>query len=280
MHCSGWQKAELNLRVRRFETFPCPTAGTNGDERLIDRPRRTLFVDIGMGKSCKPRLLVWFESEISGDRDHREEDKKNANEVAQRDSADEKQRQQDRNPDERYPQIRLKHNQETGCAGDGAANEQTKHRMHLLELAEKQREHHDPGDHRELRRLEIDRANMEPAARTVNLGAHDLCQDEANDAEKIERQRAPTDPVVIHQTANHERKKPDQHPLRLFPPKIRRHRIFAHVSRAVDRDNAENGEREHDDQEQPVEAEQLSKKRRHVDLSWRENQSISSITSA
>ena len=48
------------------------------------------------------------------------------------------------------------------------------HRMHLAELAQEKREHHDPGNDRQLRRLKIDRPKVEPAARSV-----DFCPDES-----------------------------------------------------------------------------------------------------
>ena len=60
--------------------------------------------------------------------------------------------------------------------------------------------------------------------------------------------------------------KTDDDPLRLLAPEFRRHRVFAHVSGAVNGNDAEDGEGQHHDQEQPVEPEKLSKKRRHVDL--------------
>jgi hypothetical protein len=66
----------------------------------------------------------------------------------------------------------------------------------------------------------------------------------------------------------------NEDPLRLFSPKIRRYRIFAHVSRAVDRYDAENGQRQHDNQKQPVEPKQLSKKWRHVELIQRKSRPI------
>ncbi len=61
-------------------------------------------------------------------------------------------------------------------------------------------------------------------------------------------------------------KKPDHDPVGLFSPEICRHRIFTHVGRAIDGDNAENGQREHHQEEEPVEAEQFSQERSHVDL--------------
>jgi len=60
VHRSSRQKPELDLRVRRLETFAGPTSGTDGDERLVDRPRGTLLVDIGMDKGRESLLLIRF----------------------------------------------------------------------------------------------------------------------------------------------------------------------------------------------------------------------------
>src|SRR5207253_6523083 len=80
--CSRGQKAELDLGVGCLKTFSRPTAGSNGDKRLIDRPRRTLFVDVGMGKSGESRLLIWFKHEIRRDRNHSEKNQQNTNQVS------------------------------------------------------------------------------------------------------------------------------------------------------------------------------------------------------
>src|SRR5437868_9906564 len=109
---------------------------------------------------------------------------------------------------------------------------------------------------------------MEPAARAVNFLSHELGEDEKENAGEIHRQRAPPNPPVINQTRQHEGEKPHDYPVSLLPPEIGSHRIFAHIGRAVDGDDAEYSERQHNNQEQPVEAEQLSEKRGHVDLVW------------
>ena len=40
VHRGGGKKAQLDLRVRRLKTFAGPAAGTDRNERLIDRPGR------------------------------------------------------------------------------------------------------------------------------------------------------------------------------------------------------------------------------------------------
>src|SRR5436853_1128207 len=124
--------------------------------------------------------------------------------------------------------------------------------MHLLELAEKKREHHYAGDDRELGWLKVERTNMEPAARTIDFGAHDFREDKKEDAQNVHRKSAPTDPVVVDQAGDHESEESDGYPLGLFPPEFSRNWIFAHVGRAVDRDDAKNRERQHDDEQQPI----------------------------
>ncbi len=57
--------------------------------------------------------------------------------------------------------------------------------------------------------------------------------------------RAPADPAVIDQARDHEREEADRHPIRLFSPELRGHGSCAHVGRAVDGDDAEDGQRKH-----------------------------------
>ena len=187
VHGCRRQKPELDLRIRRFKTFSRPTTGSDGDERLVDRPRGALFINVGMSKGGEPRLLIRFKHEIRRDWDHREQDEQNANQVAQRHSADKEQRQQHRHPDDHFTQVRLHQNQKARCTGDGAAHEQTQHRMHLFELTEEQGEHHDSGDDCELGRLKINRTEMEPAASAVNLLTHKLGQDQKEYAGEVHR---------------------------------------------------------------------------------------------
>src|SRR5262249_11890767 len=114
--------------------------------------------------------------------------------------------------------------------------------------------------------LKIQRADVEPAPSAVHFCPHDFRQNETDDTEQVHRERTPPDPVVVDQAGDHEGKETDYDPLRLFTPEFRRHRIFAHIGLAVDGYNTENVERKHDDKQQPIEAEQLSKERRHVGL--------------
>ena len=80
-------------------------------------------------------------------------------------------RQQHRHPNDDFTQIRLHQDEQTGRPGDRSAEQQPKHRMHFAKLGQKQRQHHDPRDNRKLRRLKIDRPQMQPTARPVNLRA-------------------------------------------------------------------------------------------------------------
>ena len=105
---------------------------------------------------------------------------------------------------------------------------------------------------------------MEPAARAVNFLAHELGQDQEEDAAHIHRQSAPPDPPVVHQAGEHEGKKTDDHPVGLLAPEIRRHRIFAHIGCAVDGNHAKDRQGEHEDEQEPVEAEQFPQKWSHV----------------
>ena len=68
----------------------------------------------------------------------------------------------------------------------------------------------------------------------------------------------------MDQTCHHKREHTDSHPIRLLSPEIRCVCIAATGSRAVNRDNTKNGEREHCQQQQPVLSEELSQKRRHT----------------
>ena len=118
--------------------------------------------------------------------------------------ADEKHRQQNRPPDDAFAQIGLHQNEKARRADDGAAQKQPQHRMHLPKLTQEKRQHHDARDHRELRRLEIDRPEMEPAARAVDLRADEFGQDQEEKPGQIHRQRAPPDPAIVDQARDHE----------------------------------------------------------------------------
>src|SRR3979411_727767 len=58
VHGGGGEKAEFDLRIRRFETFARPAARADGNEGLSDRPRRALLIDIGMKKRRDTFLLI------------------------------------------------------------------------------------------------------------------------------------------------------------------------------------------------------------------------------
>src|SRR5205085_9380552 len=112
------------------------------------------------------------------DRNEGDHDQYNTDEIADRHSADKKQSHQHRGPDDDFTEIGLQENKQTRGAHNDAAEEQAEHGMHFLELAEKKREHHDPGDHGQLRRLKINRSEMQPAARAINFLAHKFGHDQ------------------------------------------------------------------------------------------------------
>src|SRR5207249_7039176 len=97
---------------------------------------------------------------------------------------------------------------------------QTQHGMHLPELAEKKRQHHDAGDDSELRGLEVYRTEMEPAARAIYFLADEFRQDQKSEAGEVHWQRAPADPAVIDQTGDDKSEKSDHDPVGLFAPEF------------------------------------------------------------
>jgi len=68
----------------------------------------------------------------------------------------------------------------------------------------------------------------------------------------------------VDQTRHHKCEDTDSYPVRLLSPEIRCERIRARRSRAIDRYDPKDGEREHGHEQKPVLAEQLSQKRRHA----------------
>src|SRR4029077_12622509 len=112
--------------------------------------------------------------------------------------------------------------------------------MHLLELTEEQRQHHDSSNNCKLRGLEVNWPEMEPTAGAINFLAHELRQDEKENARHVHRKRTPSNPPVIDQAGNHKGKEAHYDPVRLLPPKISRDRVFAHISGAVDGDHPKN----------------------------------------
>src|SRR5947209_5839748 len=99
---------------------------------------------------------------------------------------------------------------------------------------------------------------MQPATRPINFGSDKLGQDQKDNAREVHRQRAPTDPTVMNQTGHHERKDTDGHPIRLLSPEIGCVRVTAAGSRAIDRYDSKDSEREHGHEQKPVLAKQLS----------------------
>jgi hypothetical protein len=211
--------------------------------------------------------VVRFQAEIDRDRDESGDDENDADQVTQRQAADEKQREQDRAPDDGFAKIGLQHDQQTGRADDHAAQEELQHRVHVAKLvmAEKEREHHDARNDGELGRLKIDRSDMQPTARPVNFRADEFRQDEEDDSREIHRERAPTDPSIIDQAGDHEREKPDGDPVGLLAPKFLRDGVLPHVGGTVNSDDAEDAEREHRQEQHPVQAEQFSQQWSHRD---------------
>src|ERR1041385_4860331 len=170
------EEAKLDLRVWRFEFFARPTARADGNERLINCPGGTLRVDVRVSEGRDPLVLVWLESEIDRDRNKSDSDENDANQIAQWETADEPQRQKDRNPNDDFAKIGLHQNEQAGRSRNRSREQQPQHRMHLAKLSQEYRQNHYPGDNRKLRRLKIDRPQMQPTARPVNLGADKLCQ--------------------------------------------------------------------------------------------------------
>ena len=89
VHSRRGQKAKLDLGIWRFESFSRPSARPNCNERLIDRPSCTLFVDIGVCKGSDPLLLVRFQTQVDRDRNKSDADKNDANQIAQGKARDE-----------------------------------------------------------------------------------------------------------------------------------------------------------------------------------------------
>ena len=84
VHGRGRKKAKLDLGVWRLKSFSRPAARTDGDERLINCPGGPLFVDIGIDERGDSLLLVRFHTEVGCNRNKRDADEDNANQIAQR----------------------------------------------------------------------------------------------------------------------------------------------------------------------------------------------------
>src|SRR2546423_8112293 len=167
MHGSSRKKTEFYLSIRRFKSLTRPTAGADGNKRLIDRPRRASRIDLWMHKRGEPLLLICLQAKVCGQGNRSRNNEQYANQIAKRYSADEEQCQQDWPPNNTFPQVRLHQNEKTGRANNYAAKQETNHWVHLAELTKKQSQHHNAADDRQLRRLEINRSQMKPAARPI-----------------------------------------------------------------------------------------------------------------
>ena len=78
VHGGSGQEAEFDLRVRRLESFAGPAAGSDRNERLIDRPGDALLIDIGMKKGGDALLLIRLQAKIYRERDDGDDDQNDA----------------------------------------------------------------------------------------------------------------------------------------------------------------------------------------------------------
>ena len=122
----------------------------------------------------------------------------------------------------------------------------------------------DTGNDGKLGGLELDGTKAKPAARTIEFFPDHEREHQKEEGGKIHRQGSPADPSVVCETSNQEDYQADGNPTGLFAPHIVVGGGFAHVGAAVDGDDAEGGEGEHDDEEHPVHAEEFAEQRGHA----------------
>src|SRR5437879_13905014 len=101
---------------------------------------------------------------------------------------------------------------------------------------------------------------MEPAARAVDFLADELGQNQKDDAERVQRQRAPSDPAVINQAREHESEKSAQDPVRLLARKLCPPWILAPISRPCASTSAEDRQPKPADESDPVHPHRLTRK--------------------
>ena len=88
-----------------------------------------------MRKGSDPLLLIWLKAEIDRDRNKSDCDENDANQIAQRQSADEPQREEHRNPNDDLAQVGLHQDEQAGRTGNRSREQQPQHRMHLAKLS-------------------------------------------------------------------------------------------------------------------------------------------------
>ena len=78
VHGCSRKEAKFDLCIWRLEALARPTARSDSDKRLVDRPGGALFVNIGMRERSDPLLLIRFKTKIDGDRDESDSDEDQA----------------------------------------------------------------------------------------------------------------------------------------------------------------------------------------------------------
>ncbi len=253
------QEAQLVERVRRLEPLPGESARSNGDERLVDGPAGILGIAAGVEEREDTVLLISLQAKVHDERHHGDAKQDEADKIALRDATDEEHAKHHRDPDQRGAEVRLDQNQDPRRADDRAARDQPKERMQVLELAEEQRQDQDAGQQGQLRGLEVHELQIQPASRSVTLLAEDHGRDQPEKPQKIKRQRPPANPSIVDEGNDHEKRDANEHPLDLVAPEI----VRAHPGRAVDRVDPIAHEGQHQAKQEPIEAEQFSKKWMH-----------------
>ncbi len=84
VHRGGGEETEFDLSVRRLESLARPTAGADGNERLIDRPRRASRINLRMNKCGEPLLLIGLQAKVRGQGNRSRDNEQYANQIAKR----------------------------------------------------------------------------------------------------------------------------------------------------------------------------------------------------
>ena len=213
---------------------------------------------VGIEKGRQPLVLEGFE-QVRADGHDRHDQQHERQQVAQRDAADEEHGQHHRPPHDDAAQLRLRRHQQARRTRDQSAEQQLEHRVHPAVFAQEQRDDHDTPEDGELRGLQADAAEFQPAFRAVVRVADELAQHQQPHARDVHGQRAPLDPAVVHQARRDEDRHARRDPHRLLAGRLRQVRgRIAHERRRVDGDDAAHAQRDHERQQHPVEAEKLA----------------------
>ena len=252
--CDG-QELVLPLRAVH-EPLAGEPAGADGHPRLNRLVTRAPRVLLGVEENHDPRFLILLEREVPGNRRQQDGDAERDPDESQPQPGQIRDTETDGNQRRGCAEVGLLRDQQKRHGGKEAGNHQIAGRSRATTiLAEEHGENQRQGHTRELRRLELETPNLDPALRAASAVAADEHEYQHGDQAAVEKQRVLGQLAIVDHQADQQRDPADTERVDLreeltpgTPAAIRQ----TDVGRAVDHGEADACQHHHGCQEQPV----------------------------